>query len=249
MRSQADLFVPARRVPAARLPAAQSRLGYLRGAVASPMCVAVALFAACLGIGYAGFVGAVVATVIVLALGVIASRYRAVRGYLDEQTRLQARAERHCRRLRQVRKTNPARLRHYEELRVMVDEIERLDPIEAERFELQDLLDHLIKLALGHQRCVDALRLAGADALPTPPPLDATRSSRRAAIIQRRIRHRDDCVRWMAQITDEIEGIDQLIRLAAQRTAGPSEVELDREIDRRLWEIDEVDAAMHQLSA
>jgi hypothetical protein len=54
----------------------------------------------------------------------------------------------------------------------------------------------------------------------------------------------------MAKITDEIEGIDQLIRLVAQRTACPMfDVELDREIDRRLWELDEVDAAMHQLSA
>ena len=132
----------------------------------------------------------------------------------------------------------------------MVDEIERLDETEAARFELQDLLDHFVHLALGHQRCVDALRLSGADALPAPLPPDAGRSSRRSDIIQRRIRHRDECVRRMAQITDEIEGIDQLIRLVAQRTACPVfDVELDREIDRRLWELDEVDAAMHQLSA
>jgi hypothetical protein len=225
MRSQAHLAV----VPAAH--PAHSRLGYLRGAVASPVCVAVTLFAACLGVGYAGLLSG-------------------VRDYLDEQAQLQSRADRHCRRLRQVRRTSPARLRHYEELRVMVDEIERIDPAEAARFELQDLLDHFVRLALNHQRCVDALRLSGADALPAPLPGEANRTSRRAAIIQRRVRHRDDCVRRMAQLTDEVEGIDQLIRLVAQRTACPAlEVELDREIDRRLWELDEVDAAMHQLSA
>jgi hypothetical protein len=211
--------------------------------------VAVTLFAACLGVGYAGLVGALVATAIAGVLGAMASRYHRVRSYLDEQARLQARTQRHCRRLRQVRRTSPARMRHYEELRAMVDEIERIDAREAERFELEDLLDHFARLAVGHQRCVDALRLSGADSLPAPLP-DALVLSRRSDIVQRRIRHRDECVRRMAQITDEIEGIDQLIRLVAQRTACPVfELDLEREIDRRLWELDEVDAAMHQLSA
>ena len=245
MRSQPQLVV------ASATPlTVRSRLGYLRGAVASPVCVAVALFAACLGVGYAGILGAAVATAIVAGLGACASRSRRVRGYLDDQTQLQLRADSHCRRLRQVRRTSPARIRHYEELRVMVDEIERIDPAEAARFELDDLLDHFVRLALDHQRCVDALRLSGADALPTPLPCEASRSSRRTAIIQRRIQHRDACVRRMAELTDEIEGIDQLIRLVAQRTACPAlDIELDREIDRRLWELDEVDAALHQLSA
>ena len=129
--------------------------------------------------------------------------------------------------------------------------LERLDQAEAQRFELQDLLDHFVRLAVSHQRCIDALRLSGADSLPAVvPTVDTGRSSRRNDLVQRRIRHRDQCVRRMAQITDEIEGIDQLVRLVAQRTATPVlEVELDREIDRRLWELDEVDAALHQLSA
>lgn len=245
MRSHPHLVV----VPP-KLPPTTSRFGYLRGAVASPVCVAVTLFAACLGIGYAGVLGAIVAAALVVVLGANASRYHPVRGYLDEQNRAQVRAKRHCRRLKQVRRTSPARMRHYDELRVMVDEIERLDETEAVRFELQDLLDHFVTLALSHQRCVDALRLSGADALPAPMPCETTRSSRRSDIIQRRIRHRDECVRRMAQLTDEIEGIDQLVRLIAQRTACPGfDLELDREIDRRLWELDEVDAAMHQLSA
>lgn len=228
-----------------------SRFGCVRGAVVSPVCVAVALLAACLGVGYAGLIGAVVATAAVALLGALASRYHRVRGYLDEQARLQVRTQRHCWRLRQVRRTSAARMRHYEELRVMVEEIERIDEAEARRFELQDLLDHFARLALAHQRCVDTLRLSGADALPAPLPLpDANRTSRCGDIVQRRIHHRDECVRQMAQITDEIEGVDQLIRLIAQRTAYPVfDVELGREIDRRLCELDEVDAAMHQLSA
>jgi len=246
MRSECHLVVAPSQLPAALT----SPLGYVRGAVASPTCVAMTLFAACIGVGYAGLLGAVVAALAVIALGMNASRYRPVRAYVDRQTRLQRRTRRHCRRLKQVRQTSPVRLRHYDELRAMVEEIERIDEAESIRFELQDLLDHFVRLAVCHQRCVDALRLSGADSLPTSPFPDNGRSVRRAEIIQRRIRHRDDCVRRMAQITDELESIDQLVRLVAQRTACPAlDVEIDREIDRRLWELDEVDAALHQLSA
>lgn len=248
MRSQPHLVVAPPKLPATR---SRSRLGYLRGTITSPVCVAATLFAACFGIGYAGLLGAVLATLAVLALGANMSRYRRMRAYLDEQARAQARARRHCRRLKQVRRTTPVRARHYDELRTLVDEIERIDEAEAARYELQDLLDHFVRLAVSHQRCIDALRLSRADALPATPPLpEAGRSSRRGDIVQRRIRHRDDCVRRMAQITDELEGIDQLVRLVAQRTACPAlEIELDREIDRRLGELDEVDDALHQLSA
>jgi len=246
MRSQAHLAV----VPPRPL-ATTSRLGYARGAVASPVCVAAVLFAACLGVGYAGLLGAVIAALAVAAVGVNVSRNRCVRDYLDGQARVQSRSARHCQRLKQLRRTSPVRLRHYDELRGLVEEIERLDAAEATRFELQDLLDHFAQLAIAHQRCIDALRLSRADALPAAAPLaEVGRSSRRGEIIQRRITHRDECVRQMAQLTDEIEGIDQLVRLIAQRTAcARIDVELDREIDRRLWELDEVDAALQQLSA
>ena len=35
-------------------------LTYVRGAVASPVCIALSVFAACLGLGYAGLLGAIV---------------------------------------------------------------------------------------------------------------------------------------------------------------------------------------------
>lgn len=209
------------------------------------------MFAGCVGLGYAGLLGAAIAALIVIALAASAARFRIVRRYLDEQARSRAKTRRELDRLKRLRPSGSVRLRQYNELRTLVDEIERIDEAEAARYELQDLLDHFVRLAVSHQRCIDALRLSRADALPAAPPLsEAGRSSRRGDIIQRRIRHRDDCVRRMAQITDEIEGIDQLVRLVAQRTACPGlELELDREIDRRLGELDEVDDALHQLSA
>jgi hypothetical protein len=246
MRSQLGLVV----VPPA-LPAGTSRLTYVRGAVGNPVCLAVAVFAGCIGLGTAGLFGAAIAVLMVLVLGANAARYRMVRSYVDGQARARAMAKRECRRLRLLQSTGPSRQQHYEQLRVLVEEIERLDPAEAARFELQDLLDHFVHLAVSHQRCVEALRLADATALPPAMPLEETpRSKHRREILQHRIRNRNECERRMAQISDELEGIGELVRLVAQRTARPAlDVDLDRELERRLWELEEVDAAMDQLSA
>ncbi|HEU4733588.1 MAG TPA: hypothetical protein VFT22_37095 [Kofleriaceae bacterium] len=210
-----------------------------------------AVFAGCIGLGYAGVIGAVVAVLAVMTLGATSARARRVREYVDEQARARARASRECKRLRRLRPTGATRQQHYNELRLLVEEVERIDPAEAARFELQELLDHFIGVAVSHQRCVDALRMAGANALPPASPItEPARTSRRRDILQRRIRHRDECVRRMEKLADELEGIDQLVRLVVQRTASSHvEAELDRELDRRLWELDEVDAALRQLSA
>ena len=55
---------------------------------------------------------------------------------------------------------------------------------------------------------------------------------------------------WEASGLPYAELVDELVRLVAQRVACPSlDGELDREIERRLWELDEVDEALSQLSA
>jgi hypothetical protein len=209
------------------------------------------MFAGCIGLGCAGVIGAMTAILVVIGLGVNASRYRRVRKYVDEQVRARSRARRECLRIKQLRPTGGTRQQHYSELRQLVEEVERLDEAEAARFELQDLLDHFVRVAVSHQRCVDALRMAGANGLPPSTPItDPPRSSRRREIVQRRIRHRDECLRRMEKLVDELEGIDQLVRLVVQRTAcSRMDGDLDRELDRRLWELDEVDAALRQLSA
>ncbi|HET9625355.1 MAG TPA: hypothetical protein VFP84_28500 [Kofleriaceae bacterium] len=239
------------RALAPRSPVSVSRLEYVRGSAGSPICLSFAVFAGCVGLGYAGVIGAVLAVACVLAIGVHAARYRVVRRFVEDQARTRARASREARRVRRLRPAGATRQQHYDELRALVEEVERRDPGEAVRYELQDLLEHFVDLAVSHQRCADALRLAGASALPNAfSVLDVSRSARRRDILQRRIRHRDECLAMMAKLTDEIEGIDDLIRLVIQRVAAThAPVELDRELDRRLWELDEVDAAMRQLSA
>ncbi len=228
-----------------------STLTYVRGAVASPVCVATAVFAACVGLGYAGFLGALLATIAVMAMGASTVRYKFVQRHLDKQAQLRARAKREARRLKVLRPTGPVRQQQYIELRDLVEEIERVDHADAERFELQDLLDHFIRLAVAHQRCLDSLRIAGGTELPAAIPItEATKSKRRREILMRRIRHRDECMRRIERLSDELESIDELVRLVAQRCACPAlDPDLDREIERRLWELDEVDAALNQLSA
>ena len=114
-----------------------------------------------------------------------------------------------------------------------------------------DLLDHFVRLSLHHQRCLEAVRLAGAHDLPQTIPIgEASRSKRRREIMARRLRHREECLQRVDRLADEIDAVDELVRLVAQRVACPAlEPDLEREIERRLWELDEVEAALRQLSA
>lgn len=226
-------------------------LQYVGGAVGSPVCVASAVFAACAGLGFAGMYGAVVALMTVLGFAALLSQNQTVRRHLDAQTAMRERCRREAHRLKELRPTGPVRQQQYIELRDLVEQVERLDAAEAERFELQDLLDHFVRLALHHQRCLEAVRMAGSNDLPLAIPIgDASRSKRRREILARRLRHRDECLARVERLADEIDAVDELVRLVTQRVACPTlEPDLERELERRLWEIDEVDAALRQLSA
>jgi len=235
--------------PSQALTARHTSLAYMRGAIGSPVCVAFAVFAACVGLGYAGLLGAFAAMITVVGLGVTSTRYRFVRRHLDRQAEIRERCKRESLRLRQLRSSGPVRQQQYIELRELVEQIERTDAVEAARFDLQDLLEHFVRLATSHQRCLEALRLAGSHDLPQNA-FSLDRSKRRRDIVARRMKHREECLRRVERLSDEIEAIDELVRLVAQRVACPAiDPELGREIERRLWELDEVDAAYDQLSA
>lgn len=238
------------RAPATALaPRGTTSLSYVQGAVTSPVCIAVAIFAACVGLGYAGLLGAIFAMAAIVGLGASATRSRIVRRHIDQQRTMRERCRREIGRLKRLRASGPVRQQQYIELRDLVEHVERLDPSEAARFEMQDLLEHYIHLATTHQQCLDALRLAGSHDLPQTIPL-ASRSKRRREIQARRLRHREECLRQIDRLQDEMEAIDELVRLIAQRVACPNlEPDLEREIERRLWELDEVDEALNQLSA
>lgn len=237
-------------LPPAQLTAPHSALSYVRGAVVSPVCISAAVFASCVGVGLGGVLGALGAFLAVAMLVAASTRYGFVRRHLDREAQTRMRCARESRRVRLLRPAGPVRLQQYIELRSLVEETERMDPPEAARFELQELLEHFSMLANTHQRCLDALRLAGSHDLPAALPIDPKRSRRRREIQGRRMRHREACLARIERLAEELEAVDELIRLIAQRVACPAEeLDMDREVDRRLGELDELDDALQQLSA
>lgn len=227
-----------------------SGLTYIRGALASPPCVGLAVFAGCLGLGFAGLPGALLAIAMTAVLGSLTTRYQIVRRHLDRQAAERAALRIESARFRALRPTGIARQAQYVELRDLVERVEADDPAEAARFELQELLDYFVRDVVAHHRCLEALHVAGNELPIAVPMIDPPRSKRRRDIQARRIRHRDECLRRIERLSEEIDATGELIRLVAQRAACPAIAsDLDREIDRRLWELDEVDAAMQQLSA
>jgi len=236
--------------PAPSLTKRSTGLTYIRGALASPLCVAIAVFTGCIGLGFAGIVGVLAAIIATAILGSLTTRYRFVRRHLDRQAAARESVRIESARFRALRPAGVVRQAQYIELRDLVERVEADDPAEAARFELQDLLDYFVRTVTAHTRCLHALRLAGGELPIAVPMMDAPRSKRRREIQARRIRHRDECLRRIEQLAEEIDATDELIRLVAQRVACPMlGSDEGREIDRRLWELDEVDAAMHQLSA
>ena len=238
------------RVPPPALTKRGSGVAYIRGAIGSPLGVSMAVFAGCVGLGLAGIVGAALGVLMMFALAASTTRYRFVQRHLERQAVLQERARSESARFKALRVTGLVRHSQYLQLRDLVENVELADEAEAARFELADLLEHFVGVAIAHQKCLDALRLAGSQLPLTVPMIDAPRSRRRREIQARRIRHRDECLQRIEHLDDELDAIDELIRLVAQRVACPvAATDLDREIERRLWELDEVDAALHQLSA
>lgn len=225
-------------------------LHYVRGAIASPVCVATTVFATCVGLSVAGTLGAMLAVAMVVGACVALSRFATVQRHLDKQGEYLELARREAGRLRMIRPAGPVRVQQFCELRHLVESIERVDPLEAQRFELQDLLEHFTRLVVAHHKCLVSLRFAqDADFSASLPIAEANRTKRRREILARRIAHRDQCLLRVERIADELEAVDELIRLCAQRVACPAvDPELDRELDKRLWELDEQEAAMAQLA-
>ncbi len=200
---------------------------------------------------YLGALGLALAACAVMSVGVATSRSRRAERYRERRRLMRARARREATRERELRASNALRQQQYRELRDLVLAIERSDPREAQRLELQDLLDYYAQLSAGHQRCLDALRAAsGSDGCPVAPVLDRPRARDRHGVQSRRMRHRDECTARLERIADELDATDELIRLVSQRVAcAPLEALLDREIERRLGDLDDVDAALGQISA
>jgi hypothetical protein len=168
-----------------------------------------------------------------------------IRAQIDAwNVRVEQRA-RDQRRMHRVELAGPARTHQYRELADLVDDIERTDPTSACRFELEPLLDQFVELARCQHRCVESLRYAPPSEIPV-----MERSAMRDEIFTRRVRRREECRRQISRLGDDIAAIDELLHLVAHSAANvPSATETAGELQRRLWELDELDAATAQLVA
>jgi hypothetical protein len=214
-------------------------------------------FAALVGFGAslvaASFVLAAALAVTMTCVAWIVAGSRSVQRGLDRRRERELRRERRLHRERRMMRTGVQTLGLIE-LTALVDGIESDRDGAITQYELDDLLDHYVALAIAHERCLGALRATDriglARSLSQLPARDHGDASRcRRALIERRIACWDRCQVRAQQLEDELAALVDLVRLMAQRAACPDEdLELGS-IERRLAEIDVEDAAIAQLEA
>ncbi|HVK77218.1 MAG TPA: hypothetical protein VM734_28125 [Kofleriaceae bacterium] len=238
----------------ADLPTAPRR-SYVAHALAHPAASVPAL----LGLGVGLYLGSLVAAVVMLAVAsgaawrlATSTRFRrAIDVHVAERRRLERRSA--C-----EERLEAAGIPRHEllELTSMLDEIERSAPNVARRLQLDELLEHWVRLAIAHGRCVHLLRSVDRDALVRAAL--ATRSATGAAaesivrhhdVLERRIHAWDECRARADRLGHELAAISELVRLLAQRTACPELPDLDDDLARILADLDDQDAALAALAA
>src|SRR5437764_1984628 len=90
-------------------PQTQTAMTYVRGALFNPVSLSVMAFAVCVGVGYAGLLGALVAMAVFMTVGASATRYKYVRRQLDKQFDYRMRMRREAERMRQLKPAGPVR--------------------------------------------------------------------------------------------------------------------------------------------
>lgn len=223
-------------------------VGHPTGLVAFVVCV-------CLGAWLGGAVGVIAGTVGILGLAAAAARWPAVHRLIDRHQDARMKKERALERDRRLQRAGPLRRAEFAELQGMVGEIEGSSPGQAERFELQELLDYYIRLALSHQLLVEGVQRADRaplwEAGTVRPRADGVSTSRqRHEILTRRIEHRDRCRARAARLAEELDAVAEFVHLVSEVTSCPLLDEgAERELERRLWELEAQESAMRQLSA
>ena len=192
-------------------------------------------------VGLLGLVG-------VLAARACGPRLRAAR---IVRAAARARADRRNDRDRELAATTLGARESLAELAKLVDDIEATAPEIATRFELEELLDRHVALALAQDRAVRATAMFDRgqlertrDTLRTDPAAD----KRRLELCERRLQAHARCQARVDQLANELALLADLVRLIAQRVACPEEPALDDRIERHLAELDEDDAARKQLA-
>jgi hypothetical protein len=233
-------------MPTSALVCTQTRspTHYLRGALLHPMSVPIVSSGLYFAVCYAGVLAALFTGFGAIAIAAVATRSAFVRAQLDHWAAGQRQRERDRSRMRRVELCGPARAQQYRQLSDLAEEIEGIDAHAATRFELEGLLEQFVETSRALHRCVESLRFAPAGDAPF-----VERSRTRSDIQARRVRRREDTTKRIAELSDELSAIDEMLHLIAHsvHTAG-GVTDLRGELDRRMWELDEVERAMAELT-
>lgn len=141
------------------------------------------------------------------------------------------------------------------ELSTLVDLIEDSDGgWTYRRFQLDDLVERYVGVAIAHQKCLQAMQATDRSlllrSLAATPPSSSPQTSRcRRQLLERRIATWDRTALQATRFEDELASITDLVRLLAQRAACPDGLVDGDLVEWRLAELDAEDAALHQLSA
>ena len=218
---------------------------YVRGALFHPMSIPIVSTALYFAVCYAGVLAAVLTAVGAIALAAVSTRSAFVRAQLDRWAAGQRQRQRDRVRMRRVEVCGPARAHQYRELSDLAEEIEAIDANAPSRYDLEGLLEQFVETSRAHHRCVESLRFAPAGDAPF-----IERSRMRSDIQARRVRRREDTTKRIAELADELAAIDEMLHLIAHsvHTSG-SATDVRAELDRRMWELDEVDSAMAEIAA
>jgi hypothetical protein len=183
---------------------------------------------------------------LIFAAGELAG-WRRVQRALDARRREEELREHRCRRETRVQAANVS----VHELRLLADLVRKIDPEEVVRYELDDLLDRYAELAIAHARCDEAMR--SLDHAAAARTLDAVgndgTSAARRAVLERQLQCWKGRQQQARCYHEEMLAIAELVKLIAARTASPDTSMEAGEIERRLAQLDDEDAAHRELGA
>jgi hypothetical protein len=232
-----------------------SELTYVRHGLGHPTSLALLVVGLAYSACMSSVVGALITVAIDLMLVFAVSRTGIFRRAVDRDVASDERRKRNDEREQKLVQADIFARQRFGELSGLVDEIERSEPALADRFELQALLDHYCGLAVAHERCAEAMRRADRGALARELERGRSKPSsarlrRRLEIIEHRIRCWDETERRAEELSEELAAVAEFIHLVAQRAACPwDDFEVEAELERRLWDFEEQEDALRQLSA
>ena len=191
----------------------------------------------------AGLMAAVASLAAVAAAAVLAVQWRPIRRLVTRAVEATERSRRAALREARLEEARSSRRGDLVELACLIEEIHRNDATATA--EVEQVVDAFVERAVRSERLSTAVAPAAAICLPAIEPGDRSAALHRE-LMQRRAAHHDQCMRRARALDRELDAILELVRLVAQRTACPTDLddEADDLIERRLWEMDLRDEAL-----